>query len=324
MAKAKRFNIENDKGRATCIIEENRKEQLISQELSNTDRYSSLTKDDIDKVKININKELATLRKENIISADFMKSVKQITPTTPIARPTLKAHKDPIKVRLIINTQGSAFYKIAKFVSKELKPLTTTGKSYIKDTEEFVRKIKGEQILEGEKLISFDIVDMYPSLPITDVLKEVIRRIKGETFQASIKKEGLIKLAQLSVAYNSFQINGKFYKQAEGLFIGSPASPAFAEIFVQRLEEISIYTMIHAPRVWLRKVDDTFVISKHSIQSTLNELNKINNNIQFTAEEELDKRLQFLDCQMIRRKDGRSTKRKLTQVNILILILINL
>ena len=51
------------------------------------------------------------------------------------------------------------------------------------------------------------------------------------------------------------------HDQADGLFIGSPASPAYAELFVQRIEEHHVYQMIHAPRIWLRKVDDTFTIS---------------------------------------------------------------
>ena len=52
---------------------------------------------------------------------------------------------------MIINTQGSAFYKIAKFVSRKLKPLTTTGKSYIKDSEEFIKRIENETLKENEK-----------------------------------------------------------------------------------------------------------------------------------------------------------------------------
>ena len=100
--------------------------------------YKPIPKDDIENVKTKINKELPIIRKEDQISIECLKKLKQITPITPSARATLKAHKDPLKVRLIINTKGSAFYNIAKFINKELKPLTTTATSFIKDTEEFV------------------------------------------------------------------------------------------------------------------------------------------------------------------------------------------
>ena len=136
---------------------------------------------------------------------------------------------------------------------------------------------------------------MYPSLPKPEVLKEVIRRINSREFKPSIKKQALVKLAELTLNNMTFQIDGKFYQQAEGLFISSPTSPCFAELFIQRLEEISVYKMIHAPRLWVRKVDDTFTISKHKIEDTLKELNEIHTDITFTAEEEENAKLPFLD-----------------------------
>ena len=123
--------IENDKGRATCIIETKQIQELIEKELSNLERYKELEGDNTEKVKKAVNKELKSLCDGNKITTDMKKQLKQITPTTPIARPTLKAHKNPLKVRLIINTKGSSYYKIAKFVSRELKPLITSATSRI-------------------------------------------------------------------------------------------------------------------------------------------------------------------------------------------------
>ena len=52
----------------------------------------------------------------------------------------------------------------------------------------------------------------------------------------------------------SFKLSIKVYLQAHGLFNGSPPSPSFAEIciHIQGCEEISVYNMIQAPRIWLR------------------------------------------------------------------------
>ena len=134
---------ENDKGRATFIIENQKVEEVINKELSNKERYKKL------------------LRKENKTSIEQMKNLEQINPTTTIAQATLKAHKNPLKVRLLINTQESSFYKIAKFVSNELTLTTTTAKLFIKDFEQFVNKLKEITLEEGEKTVSFDIADMY-------------------------------------------------------------------------------------------------------------------------------------------------------------------
>ena len=256
-----------------------------------------------------INKELAALRKEKKISKELMKKLKQITPVTPSARPTLKTHKNPLKVRLIVNTQGSAFYKIAKFVSNELKPMTVSAKSFIKDSQDFVQKLKNKKLQEGEKLVSFDISDMYPSLPKEQVIQEVIRRIKNKNFKTKVNKEALIRFARISIQFMTFKIGDEFYNQADGLFIGSPASPCYAELFIQHIEEHHVYHMLHAPRIWLRKVDDTFTITQHDKEKTLNELNNINKFVKFTAEEETNQVLAFLDC-TVTKTDNNNLKTK--------------
>ena len=82
--------IENDKGRATCIIETKQIQELIEKELSNRERYKELEGDDIEKVNKAVNKELKSLCDGNKITTDTKKQLTQITPTTPIARPTLR------------------------------------------------------------------------------------------------------------------------------------------------------------------------------------------------------------------------------------------
>ena len=103
----------------------------------------------------------------------------------------------------------------------------------------------------------------------------------------------------------SFSCNGQYFDQKGGSFIGWPTSPAFAELYIQRVEEIHVYRMIHTPRLWLRKVDDTFVITKYDKIETLDELNKFNCKVQFTYESATNNTLPFLDCLIERDNEGR-------------------
>ena len=111
----------------------------------------------------------------------------------------MKIHKDPLKIRLIINTQDSPIYKIGKKISKELRPLIRSGKSYVKDTEQFVYKIRNIKLEEDETMISCDMPDMYPSLPTQDVITEVARRIDDKDFKLSMNKKALIEIVIISV-----------------------------------------------------------------------------------------------------------------------------
>ena len=46
----------------------------------------------------------------------------------------------------------------------------------------------------------------------------------------------------------SFSCNGQYFDQKDGLFIGSPMPPEFAELYIQRVQEIHISRMINTPR----------------------------------------------------------------------------
>ena len=71
-------------------------------------------------------------------------------------------------------------------LSKELRPLIRSGKSYIKDTEQLVDKIRNVKLEEDEKMISFDISSMYISLRKLVAITEVVRRINDKNFKPSM------------------------------------------------------------------------------------------------------------------------------------------
>ena len=142
-------------------------------------------------------------------------------------------------------------------------------------------------------MISFDISDMYPLLPKQDVITEVVRMINDKNSKPSMNKKVLIELVIISVELMSFSSNRHYFDKKDGLFIGLPTSPAFAELNIQRVEEIHVYRMIHTPRLWLRKADNTFVITKYDKKETLHELNKFNCKVQFTYESVTNNTLPF-------------------------------
>ncbi|XP_071450829.1 uncharacterized protein [Hetaerina americana] len=89
--------------------------------------------------------------------------------------------------------------------------------------------------------------------------------------------------------------------------MGSPLSPAIANIFMEDLEEKALASCNLPPKCWLRYVDDTFVIWPHGeekLEEFHRELNNINSAIKFTKELEKDGRLPFLDVLVRRKLDG--------------------
>ena len=67
--------------------------------------------------------------------------------------------------------------------------------------------------------------------------------------------------------------------------------------------------MIHTPPLWLRKVDDTFVITKFDTIEILHELNKFNCKVQLTYESATNNNLPFLDSLIERDHEQRYIER---------------
>ena len=84
--------------------------------------------------------------------------------------------------------------------------------------------------------------------------------------------------------------------------MGSPISPLIANIF---MEEFEVKALSSTPTLWLRFVDDTFVINKaeHS-QAVLQHINSQDPHIQFTVEPTQQGSLPFLDTLVTIEKDN--------------------
>jgi len=99
---------------------------------------------------------------------------------------------------------------------------------------------------------------------------------------------------------NSFLIfHGKFYKQVEGLGIGFPLRPTFANIFMCHHEETWIQDgpPEFKPVFHQRYIDDTFLLFKEKSHAWLffSYLNDKQSSTKFTAEHETENSLALLD-----------------------------
>ncbi|XP_038064046.1 uncharacterized protein LOC119734578 [Patiria miniata] len=89
--------------------------------------------------------------------------------------------------------------------------------------------------------------------------------------------------------------------------MGSPLSPVLADIFMEEFESSSLLTADLRPSLWLRYVDDTFVVWPHgpdTLQDFLQYLNKQHTSISFTMEQEQHGTIPFLDVKISRNPDG--------------------
>ena len=75
----------------------------------------------------------------------------------------------------------------------------------------------------------------------------------------------LITLLEIVLKSNTFEFNNKCYIQLQGTAMGTRLAPAYANIFMSKLEETILSTTPLKPIYYKRFIDDIFILWPHPI-----------------------------------------------------------
>ncbi|XP_072050059.1 uncharacterized protein [Amphiura filiformis] len=241
---------------------------------------------------------------------------RQLDPPSEPAVPAFyglpKIHKpEPIPVRPIVSSIGSVTYNLAKNAAKILGPLVGQSPHHIKNTQEFVNRIKDITLSEGETITSYDVTALFTCIPPDFALKVVKECLNNDTTlieRTNLNVDQIVELVSICLNTTYFSYQGKFYKQ-HGVAMGSPVSPIVVNLCMESFEQqvLQSYPGVK-PRLWLRFVDDTFVIIERTeLEGFFQHINKLDDKIKFTQESCKDDTLAFLDCLISVKSDGSLT-----------------
>ena len=151
-----------------------------------------------------------------------------------------KFHKDNMPMHPIVSACGTAKYKTTKFITKILQNNCGKTSSFVKDSTDFIKKIKHLSINPAEEiLVSFDISALFTSIPVPAALQVINSKISTCTNFTNVCKiptVKFIKLLEFTLTNCIFCFNKKFYKQLQGAAMGSPVSPIIANIYMEYFE----------------------------------------------------------------------------------------
>ena len=125
-----------------------------------------------------------------------------------------KVHKRLYDVpgKPVISNCGFYIGNISSFLVFHLQPLVLKVKSYIKDTNHFLRKIKElGQLTERAILCTIDVVGLYPNIPHDEGLA-FLKHVLGSGVDKKVTTNTLIELAELVLKNNVFEFCDKTYK----------------------------------------------------------------------------------------------------------------
>ncbi|XP_075163163.1 uncharacterized protein LOC142235789 [Haematobia irritans] len=228
----------------------------------------------------------------NILNANEKYKLTSRTATAPRIYGLTKIHKEGTPLRPICSSINSPTYNVSKYITDILKNLTKDSKYNIKDGIEFKKRINQQTIHDNELLISFDVVSLFPSVPINLAIRTIKEKWAIMQEFTKIPMDLFLEIVTLCIKDSRyFTYDDKIFEQTKGMSMGSPISPIVADIIMEEL------------------LDDARD-DKDEISNTLTTLNAFNRQLQFTMEYENEGKLPYLDT-VVQRHKQQSTKIKL-------------
>lgn len=261
---------------------------------------------------------LVSIGKEIIIPKELYRKLYPSDAIPPRAYGQCKAHK-PSKnypFRILVSTIGTAPYKISEYLVKIIQPTLNKSVHMVKNSKSFVDEAKTWIIDPDEVQVSYDVVALYPSVPVKkaienliDILNRDINEFKERTI---FKLKHIKQLIEVCLYKSYFLWSDKIHCLSDSGPIGLSLMVVLAESFLQTLESRSLIIARSlptpvAPKTHKRYVDDTHDRFQNVDESEafLKILNDQEPRIKFEAEyENENNKLNFLDTTIINTKEG--------------------
>ena len=298
-----------DKGGATVILDSKDYLEEGVRQLSDEKYYEKLdhnpTKEHEEIVRTTIDR----LVEEDEISEETAKKLYPSNSRTLLFYLLPKVHKEGCPGRPVVSSVKCHTEKISAFVDEKLRPIVSKLKSYIKDTSDFLRKIKDiGEIPKDAILVTMDVTGLYTNIDNTEGLEAMREALEESSQNQKPSANALTLMMRLILMLNNFVFNNVNYLQKMGTAMGTRAAPSYSNIFMGKFEDQFVYKSrwYRFIRFWGRYIDDIFFIwtgTIESLKSFLKHMNSVHPTIKFTAKYSKHE-VNFLDTTVRKHQNG--------------------
>lgn len=302
-----------DKGGATVVWS---KEMYITEglrQLSDDKFYIKLEEDitnkNNDQVKCVVEDEI---RLKNLCNESKSLSVKKPKCSKFYVLPKIHKPDYPTVGRPIVSNLNCPTEKISQFLDDIFQPIVKSLPSFVKDTTDFLRKIKDFAFDTDNdcNLFTMDVKSLYTVIDNNEGLKAVKYFLESRAIKEPPTCT-IIRLTEMVLTLNCFSFNNEYYKQIGGVCMGTKMGPSYANLYMGYLEE-KIFKKFTAklPQLYLRYIDDIFCagnMQKKEIDKFIDFFNTFDDSIKVTAETGIS--VCFLDTKL-------NTKNRSIETNI--------
>ena len=290
-----------DKGRGIVLMDRNNYVDKMNVILNDYKNFEKLHFVQFPKHILNLedkaNRIIKKLKDGNNISENEYKSLYVVGSGPGVIYGLPKIHKQNTPMRPVVSSINTPFYKLAKFLIPAIETFTR-NEFTLNNSFEFFDKIRNMN-LENKFIVSMDIVSLYTNIPVKETINIATELIYENGNFRNLSKNEFRKLLDSITSNTFFIFNSMYYKQLDGLAMGSPLSAALANVFLCFHEKtwIDECPIDFKPHFYQRYMDDTFMVFENEDQANkfLSYLNSKHPKIKFTLETENEKKLPFLD-----------------------------
>lgn len=287
-----------DKGSSVVIIDRTAYNQKVNDVIQGED-FECLNSDPTKNYTLRVKD---AIKSTTYISPEQLKYKIPMNPRSPFLYGLPKTHKENIPIRPVVSYIGAPTYELAKYLNNLLRTKSSFKPQYsLKNSLDLIEKVKDINISPFSKLLSLDVDSLFTNVPYEECLS-----ILGIHFERQRLHPGevydLLNLTRICMEQNYFRFNNQYYRQKEGLAMGSPLSPLMADIFMDYFERKHL---VNEPNIqfYYRYVDDVIICwtgTSRQIDTFVKKVNKIHPKIKFKLELESNKSLNFLDLTISR------------------------
>lgn len=290
-----------DKGGAIVILNTKDYIKEAQRQLGDINFYQKLDKNPNEIHNLQIKKILDEMLTRDEIDKKCHAYLHNENPRTANFYMLIKIHKgtNPPPGRPIISANNSPTERISAFVDFFLQPGIPKLKSFVKDTTHFLQKLSTIDRLPNDSILAcLDVCSLYTNIPNKEAIRaaaKTLGRLRPGAQHPT--NQSLIQLLDLVMNKNNFEFNGDHYLQISGTAMGTRVAPSIACNFMGEFENQFVYTYHIQPHLWIRFIDDIFLIWTSGIDELhkfIKYLNDCHQSIKFTSEIST-KSVNFLD-----------------------------
>ena len=152
-----------------------------------------------------------------------------------------KVHKPGIPIRPVVSFVHSPTYRLAKFLDTWFRHVSEINSFFaIRNSKDLVGKLlEAEPLPSNSTLVSFDVVGLYPNVPILPIILEFVNILEEKGVPPPTISE-FITLLKLCLQPNFCEFNNNTYRLPDfvGVPTGSPIAPLVAEVFMSSFESL--------------------------------------------------------------------------------------